>query len=136
MRVKLNEGAFMPTRAHIDDAGFDLYCPRYVYIQPHGKLVIDTGVHVEIPKGYYGDIKAKSGLFFKKDLITTGTVDSGYRGSIHVKLVNLGDKGYTFDVGDKIAQMVITPCYTPELELSEELTETDRGSNGFGSTGR
>ena len=152
MKIMLDEGAKMPTRAHEFDAGLDLYAPKTVSIQgckytapitSHGygmvgvgQRVIDTGVHVEIPEGYVGFIKSKSGLMCNNGLLTDGTIDAHYTGSIKVKLFNTLPKDYTFKAGDKIAQLVIVPCLLPELELADHLEETDRGDGGFGSTGR
>lgn len=137
MKIILDEGAKMPTRAHADDAGLDLYSREYRIIYPHSSATFDTGVHVEIPRGYVGMIKSKSGLNVKHGLTSEGVVDCGYTGSIRVKLYNHSPEAYTVDVGDKISQLVIMPIITPELELVKDFgMETARGDNGFGSTGR
>lgn len=140
MKIMLDKGAKMPTRAHPWDGGMDLYVPEcgcVCSIAPcGGNTVIDTGVHVQIPEGYVGFIKAKSGLNVKHGLTCTGVIDSHYTGSICVKIYNHTDKEYRFQAGDKIAQIVILPCLLPELELVDSLEETDRGDAGFGSTGR
>ena len=141
MKIMLDEGAKMPTRAHPWDAGLDLYAPdgEGVYsISPcGGSVTIDTGVHMEIPEGYVGFIKAKSGLNVKHGLTCTGVIDAHYTGSVAVKLYN-HHPCLRYDVrpGDKIAQLVILKCELPELELVDSLEETDRGDGGFGSTGR
>ena len=140
IKVKLDENAYMPTRAHKADAGLDLYSPTEVYLGWHGSKAgntasVDTGVHVEIPEGYVGFIKSKSGLMVKNEVLTDGTVDSGYTGSIVVKLFNHGDKTLIIRRGQKIAQLVLLPIITPELEMVDELKATHRGDNGFGSTG-
>jgi dUTP pyrophosphatase len=103
---------------------------------PNDSAKFDTGVHVEIPEGYVGFIKSKSGLMVNHDIVTDGTIDSHYTGSITVKLFNLGKKPYRVHAGDKIAQLVIIKCELPELEIVDRLEETDRGACGFGSTGR
>ena len=136
MKVVLDKGAFKPERVHDDDAGYDLRTPIPLYLPAHGSTTVDSGVHVQIPSGYVGILKSKSGLNVKHDIIGTGTVDAGYTGSVRVKLYNLGDHDYHFDAGDKIIQIVFYPIYTPELEVVESLEETERGENGFGSTGR
>ena len=136
MKVKLDEGAIMPTRAHEADAGYDLYSPVDKFIWQRDFAVIDTGVHVEIPRGYVGMIKSKSGLNVKHGLVSEGVIDSGYTGSIKVKIYNHSGEPYWIDKGDKITQLVILPILTPELELVESLDDTERGENGFGSTGR
>ena len=121
----LDDGAIMPIRAHHADAGLDLYTPKDIYLCGGGSVGIDTGVHIEIPLGFYGDIRSKSGLLFKNDIITDGTIDSGYTGSIKVKLINLGRRSYHFEAGDKIAQMVIQRCELPELVVEDFATTTD-----------
>lgn len=140
MKVKLDEGAFIPTRAHKDDAGYDLYSPVGAMIGWAGSktgnsVTIDTGVHVEIPKGYVGFIKSKSGLNVKHGIVSEGVIDSGYTGSIAVKLYNHSDKMVFIQRGMKISQLVLLPIITPELELVDSLDETERGGGGFGSTG-
>ena len=141
MKIMLDKGAKMPTRAHPYDAGLDLYAPEsgaaHCISPCGGYATIDTGVHVQIPEGYVGFIKAKSGLNVKHGITCTGVIDSHYTGSIAVKLYN-HHCCLRYDVrpGDKIAQLVIVPCLLPELELVDSLEETDRGENGFGSTGR
>lgn len=97
---------------------------------------IDTGVHIAIPKGYVGFLKSKSGLNIKNNIVGEGVIDSGYTGSIKVKLYNFGSRNKMFEVGDKIIQLVILPVYTPKLRQVDKLDDTERGSNGFGSTGR
>lgn len=136
MKVKLDEGAIMPTRAHEADAGLDLYSPIRNLIYPRDSVVIDTGVHVEIPRGYVGMIKSKSGLNVNHGLSTEGVIDSGYTGSIKVKIINHSEHPYVVHEGDKITQLVILPILTPELELVDSLDDTERGENGFGSTGK
>lgn len=137
IKIMLDKGAFPPTRAHHADAGLDLYTPVGVYVNPYGEAIVDTGVHIEIPFGFFGDIRSKSGLLFKENLFTDGTIDSGYTGPIKVKIINFGDEPYVFNKGDKIAQMVIQRCELPELVVVEKIaTTTERGSNGFGSTGK
>ena len=136
MRIVLDEGAKMPTRAHEYDAGLDLYAIEDGYIRCNQSRTFDTGVHVEIPEGYVGFIKSKSGLMVNHGIVTDGTIDAHYTGSIKVCLFNHGGSKYEVKKGDKIAQLVIVPCLLPELELVDSLEDTDRGDNGFGSTGR
>ena len=137
MKIILDEGAKMPTRAHADDAGLDLYSRENRVIYPHSSATFDTGVHVEIPQWYVGMIKSKSGLNVKYGLTSEGVLDCGYTGSIRVKLYNHSSEAYTVAAGDKISQLVIMPIIAPELELVKAFgTETERGDNGFGSTGR
>ena len=137
IKVMLDYGAITPTRAHADDAGLDLYSPGNEMIPPGGSVVIETGVHIQIPKGYMGKIEARSGLNVRHDIICTGVIDAGYAGQIIVKLYNLGDGPYTVHTGDRIAQLVILPCETPDVEVVDSFIErTERGNNGIGSSGK
>lgn len=142
LKVKLDPGAKMPTRAHETDAGFDLYSPVDAYVRAfrgnYGQecsATIDTGVHIEIPRGYAGLLKSKSGLNVKNGLTNEGVIDAGYTGSIVVKLYNHGVEPVYIRAGQKISQLLLVPVFTPELELVDELEETERGDGGFGSTG-
>ena len=137
MKVMLDKDAIMPTRAHETDAGLDLYCREDKMVWIGQSAVFDTGVHVELPRGCFGKIESKSGLNVKHGIVSLGgVIDEGYTGSIVVKLYNCGDKAYLFHKGDKIAQMVILPYLAPEMEVVDSLEETERGNDGFGSTGR
>ena len=136
LKVMLDEGAYMPERAHAADAGYDLRTPVNFQITARRGATIDTKVHVMIPKGYAGFIKSKSGLLSRNNIRVDGVVDAGYTGTIKVMMFNDGLLDKTFRVGDKIAQLVILPIETPELEEVSSLEETERGDNGFGSSGR
>lgn len=137
MKVKIDEGAFKPERAHELDAGYDLRAREQSMVVPAGgSAVFNTGVHMEIPSGFAGFIKSKSGLNVNHDILSDGLVDSGYTGSIRVKLYNHGTEDYTVHRGDKISQIAILPVFTPDIEIVSELSETERGECGFGSTGR
>ena len=135
MKLVLDDGAFVPTRAHDTDAGLDLYTPDDFTVPAKGSEVVDTGVHLEIPVGYVGFVKSKSGLMVNDDITTDGTVDAGYTGSIKIKLFNNGYDDKQFFRGQKIAQIVVLPIITPEVELVDTLEDTERGTGGFGSTG-
>lgn len=136
MKIMLEEGAIMPTRAHPWDAGLDLYAMEDGYIRCNQSRTFDTGTHIEIPEGYVGLVKSKRGLMVNHGIITDGTIDAHYTGPIKVCLFNHGGSKYEVKKGDKIAQLVILPCVMPHLELVDHLEETDRGDGGFGSTGR
>ena len=136
MNIILDPGAFMPEFAHKTDAGADLRSPVYAVVPARGNTVIDTGVHVEIPEGYTIFLKSKSGLNVKHNLIGEGVVDALYTGSIKVKLYNLGDIDYQILRGDKIIQLVIVPCVYCEFTEVEQFADSERGTGGFGSTGR
>lgn len=141
----------MPTRAHTQDAGLDLYSREEKTIHPRGWSLkedgfhmtfaagetFDVGVHIAFDPGTYGKIESKSGLNVKHSIVSCGgVIDEGYTGSITVKLYNLGSEPYTVHKGDRIAQLVIMEYKTPEIELVSYLDETERGDGGFGSTGR
>lgn len=136
IKIVLDDGAFAPVRAHENDAGLDLRTPIRVTVPAGDSVVIDTGIHIEIPSGYAGFLKSKSGLNVNHGIVSEGVIDAGYTGSIRAKLYNLGDVAFDFRAGDKITQLVILPVLTPRLELVNSLNETERGDNGFGSTGR
>ena len=138
INVMLDNGAFLPTRAHEDDAGLDIYSPVKECVWRGESVTIDTGVHVQIPKGYVGMLKSKSGLNCKHGIIGEGVIDSGYSGSIVCKLYNFNtdSRNYHIEKGDKIIQLVIVPIETPAVNVVYDLWDSDRGSNGFGSTGR
>ena len=154
IKVKLDEGAILPTKAHRADAGYDIYAREdlnlpgiktevvfdreeiYATRTHIGCVSHDTGVHIEIPEGYVGFLKSKSGLNVNHGLTSEGVIDSGYTGSIVVKLYNNTSENYCVKKGDKISQLVILPIASPTLEVVEELAETERGNGGFGSTGR
>lgn len=136
LRVVLDSGAKMPTRAHSSDAGLDIYARDTAIVEAKGSCLFDTGVHIEIPEGYVGFLKSKSGLNIKHGITSEGVIDAGYTGSIVVKLYNDSGYDYKVDVGDKISQLVLLPIITPELALASALETSDRGANGFGSSGR
>lgn len=136
MKIKLDDGAKMPTRAHDTDAGLDLYARYTEIVRAKGSAIFDTGVHVELPPNTVGMIKSKSGLNVKHGITSDGVVDVGYTGSIVVKLYNNGEFDYIVNAGDKISQLVILPILTPMLESVESLDDTERGAGGFGSTGK
>lgn len=136
MKIKLDNNAIMPTRAHSTDAGLDLYSPYNAEVPPKRSAIFDTGVHIELPKGTAGLIVSKSGLSTKYNLLSSGLIDEGYTGSIRVQLYNHSDQWYNVKRGDKISQLVVIPILTPDLELVDELGETERGDKGFGSSGR
>ena len=136
MRIKLDEGAYLPTRAYPTDAGLDIYAREAQIVPAKESAVFDTGVHIELPVGTVGMLKSKSGLNVKHGITSEGVIDVGYTGSIRVKLYNNSGYDYKVNKGDKISQLVIMPIIAPELELVEELEGSDRGNNGFGSSGR
>lgn len=135
LKVKLDEGAYMPERAHDTDAGLDLRTPRRVAVWPRDIAFVDTGVHIQIPEGCAGIIMSKSGLC-KKGITTTGLIDEGYTGPIGVTIVNHTDHTKYFKAGDKITQLVIVKVEKPTPVQVDKIDGGERGDNGFGSTGR
>ena len=136
VKIKLDKGAIAPCRAHPYDGGLDLFAMEDGYIRCNQSRTFDTGTHIEIPEGFVGLVKSKSGLMCNHGILTDGTIDAHYTGPIKVCLFNHGGSKYEVKAGDKIAQLVIVPCILPRLELVDSLGETDRGDDGFGSTGR
>lgn len=134
MKIVIDKDCFMPERAHAEDAGLDFKSPVDEWIHPGEHVVIDTGVHCEIPKGYVGLITSKSGLM-AKGITVRGTIDACYTGSIKAVMYNHGGEGFKVQRGMKVCQMVLVPIITPPLEVVDSLEKTERGSGGFGSTG-
>ena len=136
MKVQLDPGAYMPERAYPKDAGADLRTPYRFILRAGEYKTIDTGVHIEVPEGYMAEVRSKSGLMTKSGIVTDGTVDCGFTGSIAVCLFNHSRMHREFKAGDKIAQLVITKIETPEFEQVDQITRGERADRGFGSTGR
>ena len=134
---KLDEKAIIPTRSHINDAGADLYSIEDIIIPPSSRATIKTGISIEIPTGFYGRVAPRSGLAAKYGIdILAGVVDSTYRGEILVIMLNT-DTSNSFKVscGDRIAQLIVQHHQNYYFIESEELSSTNRGSGGFGSSG-
>jgi dUTP pyrophosphatase len=136
VKIKLDEGAFCPTRAHDIDAGLDLYARETQMIHPHSSAIFRTGVHVELPPGCAGVLISKSGLNVKDNITSTGLIDQGYTGEITVKLYNHGDDSVPILRGHKISQLVVVPVRYEPVEIVDEIDGGERGDAGFGSTGR
>lgn len=139
MKVKVKWGNYIPERAHFDDAGIDFKTPVSFVLPAHGYKVIDLGISVQIPIGYFGKIESKSGLLVNHGICSMGgVIDSGYRGDIKVGMINHSDEDYEFLAGDKLVQMVLIPVGLFDIDLVEELdpAESGRDENGWGSTGR
>ena len=138
---KLNPRATLPTYGSAEAAGADLYAclEAPVTVEPGETVWIPTGIALEVPKGCAGLVYARSGLGAKRGLAPAnkvGVVDSDYRGEIRVVLLNHGKTPQTIEPGERVAQFLITPVLTPEYAEAEELTDTGRGTGGFGSTGK
>tara|TARA_Y100000310_G_scaffold336387_1_gene420773 strand:+ start:2652 stop:3122 length:471 start_codon:yes stop_codon:yes gene_type:complete len=156
MQIKysiINPEGKEPFRANDSDAGYDLCSTEYVTLEPFQRRLISTGINVEIPEGFYGRVAPRSGLACKKGIdVMAGVIDSGYRGEVKVLLINLNFEGYNlkpnaFEAmfgsgnrteirpGDRIAQLIIERCHTAEWKLVDTLEESQRGEDGFGSSG-
>ena len=139
VRVKrLNPDAKIPKAAKSGDVAFDLYSVIDYEIKPGERYAVPTGIAVEIPVGYEGQVRPRSGLALKEGITvlnTPGTIDSGYRGEVKTIMINQGDTVFKIIKGMRISQLAIRPV--PEVEFIEvdELSDTDRGEGGFGSTG-
>lgn len=136
MNIMLDEKALMPTRGHATDAGLDLLSPIDTVVPAKGSITIDTGVHIELPPNTAGFLKSKSGLNVKYGITSEGVIDVGYTGSIAVKLYNHSNIDYAVSRGDKISQLVVMKISIPTLDVVKNFEKTERGDNGFGSTGK
>lgn len=138
LKVKLTDGAPLPMHAKKGDAGLDLTSRQEIDVLPHSTMLVGTGVSVEIPEGYVGLQFPRSGIASKRDLNLAncvGVIDSGYRGEILAPVHNCGKIARHVDKGERICQLVIVPYVTCECVEVNKLSETERGSNGYGSTG-
>lgn len=132
---KLHPNAIIPSYAHEGDAGIDLYSIENLILKPNHRAKIKTGISIEIPKGYVSLIWDKSGIGSKGIKTLGGVIDCNYRGEYIVILINLSSKNFEIKKGQKIAQLLIQKVENPKMEIVNNLSETLRGSKGFGSTG-
>lgn len=138
MNVRLSDGAELPRYAHEGDAGLDLRITHDVTLKPGERATVGTGLAVEVPQGCVGLVFLRSGLASKHGITlsnSVGVIDSGYRGEISATLLNQSDETTTLDAGTRVCQLIVMPFVPCELVPCEELTETERGAAGFGSTG-
>lgn len=138
MKIALEEGAFLPTRAHKRDAGLDIYAIKGGIVRAHQSAEFGTGVHIQLPPDTMGDMRPRSGLMFSRDIISLGTIDENYDGEIRVKMFNFGDEDYNVKRGDRITQLAVVRIVLvePEEVQMEQIKSGGRGSSGFGSSGR
>ena len=133
---KFDPLAVIPSRKHEHDSGMDLYSVEARELAPGERYTFTTGIGAEIPEGYELQVRPRSGLASKCGIVAIlGTIDRGYKGEIRVILVNLSGSRYLVQVGDRIAQLVLARVELPTIEIVSELSQSDRGINGFGSTG-
>lgn len=134
---KLHPDAILPSYAHEGDAGMDLFSFENIIIKAGERRLIKTGLSLEFPKGYVALVWDKSGLAANKGITTlAGVIEYTYRGEYKIALLNTSKEDYIITKGDKIAQLLIQPVMTAEVQEVSELSETSRGEEGFGSTGR
>lgn len=133
---RINSSAILPSKAHEDDVGYDLYADEEVTINPRDRKLVKTGLQIKVPSDCYGRIAPRSGLAtqYKID-VAAGVVDKNYRGEVCVCLVNCSDVPVKLYRGSRIAQLICEKVRYPELIEVENLDETDRCSSGFGSSG-
>jgi dUTP pyrophosphatase len=136
LKVRYEDGAFPLKREHKTDAGLDIRAMDDGVVMAKQSATFHTGIHIELPNDTMGDIRPKSGLMFNRDILTFGTVDEGYDGEIMIHMLNFGDEEFIVHRGDKIAQLaVVKVSYEYVIEV-ERINHGERGSAGFGSTGR
>lgn len=135
---KLSDKAVIPHRAHSTDAGLDLYTVGVVVMSPHSSVTIPTDLAINLPPGLEAQIRPRSGVTSKTKLrVQLGTIDSGYQGNIGIMVDNIGDETIILQEAYKLAQLVIAPIVTPKVKMVSEFNvDSERGENGFGSTGQ
>jgi len=133
---KMIPDAILPTRAHADDAGLDLYAFENGVIAPGGGLLARTGIALALPAGTVGLVADRSSMAKRGVKTSGGVIDAGYRGEIHIVFRNITTEEVRFERGERIAQLLILPCLTPAVVEATDLDETHRGAKGFGSSGR
>lgn len=134
---KLRVDAKVPTYAHLDDAGMDICTPERVTVPAGERVVISTGLAFELPSQTVGLVWDKSGLAAKHGItMLSGVLDAGYRGELKIVALNTSREDYTFEPGDKVTQLLVQPIIRPEIEETDSLSESDRGTGAFGSSGK
>ncbi len=141
VKCKLADGAILPSYKTSGSAGADIcaFLEEAIILKVGQRCAVPTGLYFEIPDGYEIQIRPRSGLALNNGvtcLNAPGTIDSDYRGEVKVTLINLGDKDFEINNGDRIAQMIVAPVVQCNFEITTELSSTERGIGGFGSTGR
>ncbi|KAM7535038.1 hypothetical protein Aperf_G00000101884 [Anoplocephala perfoliata] len=133
---KVSENATIPTRGSDLAAGYDLYSAGDYVVKAGGRTLIDTGIQIALPPGCYGRVSSRSGLCLKHGIqVGGGVIDQDYRGNIMSTLFNFGEEDFVVKKGDRYAQLICERIFTPTWVQTEDLGETNRGANGYGSTG-
>ncbi|NLY82921.1 MAG: dUTP diphosphatase [Clostridiales bacterium] len=141
MKLKVvSKSGLIPKYETMGSAGMDLkaYIKEPIVLKPMERMLVSTGIFIELPLGYEGQVRARSGLAIKKGIglvNSIGTIDSDYRGELKIPVINFGSKDYEIKSGDRIAQLVIAKHERAEIQVVEELSDTKRGAGGFGHTG-
>ena len=136
-QVKLNyKDAIKPSRGSDEAAGYDLYVYESGLLMPNETRLFDTGISIRVPEGTYGRIAPRSSVSKRSILVNAGVIDRDYTGPVKVMLHNLSNDNFVIEKGNRIAQLILEKISTPEVELVDELDDTERGDGGFGSTGR
>lgn len=134
---RLTDTAKLPSKKHDDDAGFDLSSDEDFTIEPWNKYLVSSGICFTVPPGTYGQIAPRSGMSMKGVFVNAGVIDRNYTGEVKILLFNMTSEPLTFKQGDRVAQLIVKKIENPKVvECVEGLTATDRGSDGFGSTGQ
>lgn len=139
VKLFVGEGGRSPVYATQGSAGADIFASEDILLNPLERKLVKTGLKIAVPPGFEAQIRPRSGLALKHGLSmvnTPGTIDSDYRGEVGILLINLGSEPVELKAGERIAQMVICPVHQAEFELVDELPDSERGSGGFGSTGK
>lgn len=139
LRVALEEGALPPEYRTAGSAGMDVRIAESVELKPHERKLVRTGMKIQVPEGYEGQLRPRSGLALEHGVTmanSPGTIDSDYRGEVKLILLNTGRHPVRLSKGDRVAQLVICPVARAEVVVVEDLEDTERGDGGFGSTGR
>ena len=139
LKMMVDEGVEIPTYAHLGDAGLDLRVREDVWLKPHERRTVGTGVKLAIPEGYVGLVFPRSGLASKVGISLSnavGVIDAGYRGEVCATLINHDKKPHLIEKGERVCQLVVMPFVSCEIDVVDELDETERGEGGFGSSGR
>ena len=136
MRIKLLDGAQMPKQGRVGDAGYDLFLKEDVVIKAHEVTIIDTGVCVESPEGYAGLLAMRSSICKKNLIMQQPLIDENYRGEIHGMIYSDNDEDLEFKAGERLYSLYVFPVYHGELEVVDELSESNRGASWAGSSGK
>ena len=135
MKIKLLDPECKPFRKYDSDAGYDLKCRKGFKLGPHSTLIVPSGIKIQLEKGTYADIKPRSSIF-KQGVAISGVIDSDYIGEIGIMVHNMTEEVKLFGKYERLAQMIIKEFRNEPLEIVDELDQTERGTGGFGSTGK